>query len=163
MYVHLQTERLSLRPLNPEDSPFIFRLLNTEGWLTFIGDRNVTNTRDAKDYIQKILCQTKYFYTVVELKETGQAIGIVTFLERENQKYPDIGFALLPEFERKGYTFEACKRYLEEVKSINKYENILGITLSNNVKSINLLRKLGLKHELDFTEQEQAFSLYSIN
>jgi RimJ/RimL family protein N-acetyltransferase len=115
MYVHLETERLSLRPLNLEDSEFIVRLLNTEGWLSFIGDRNVRNPQDAKGYIEKILSNPKYFYNVIELKEAGHPIGIVTFLERDNQKYPDIGFALLPEYEKKGYAFEACERYLNEL------------------------------------------------
>jgi len=37
----LETERLSLREFNTTDSTFIIQLLNSEGWLKFIGDRHI--------------------------------------------------------------------------------------------------------------------------
>ncbi len=163
MYVQLETDRLLIRPLTRNDSKFMLKLLNTEGWLQFIGDRNVKNEADANNYIEQIAGTAKYFYNVFALKETGQPIGIVTFLERDNQEHPDIGFALLQEFEGKGYAFEASSRYLDELKNTGQYENIIGITYTDNFKSIKLLTKLGLKHELDYEEAEKSFSRYSIN
>lgn len=162
MYIEIETERLVLRPLNPADGDFIIQLLNSEGWLNFIGDRNVKNSDNAKQYIEKILGNSKYFYSVFELKNTGQPIGIVTFLERDNQIYPDIGFALLPAFEKRGYTYEACKSYLDAILKTNKFENIIAITFSNNTKSISLLTKLGLTYELDYEENGKTVSRYSL-
>ncbi len=40
----LQTDRLRIRPFRVSDAPFILALLNTPGWLQYIGDRGVTNT-----------------------------------------------------------------------------------------------------------------------
>ena len=47
----LQTERLILRKLDESDSAFIIELLNSPGWLKFIGDRNVRTTEEAENYI----------------------------------------------------------------------------------------------------------------
>ncbi|RKN78486.1 GNAT family N-acetyltransferase [Ulvibacterium marinum] len=150
MYINIETERLRIRPIKLIDAEFIMQLVNSEGWLRFIGNRNISNTIDAKKYIQKILDNTKIFYNVFELKESQKAIGSVTFLEREGERFPDIGFALLPEFEKNGYTIEASKAYLKEIDTLNEYENIIAITLPDNQKSIRVLRKLGLKYQGDY-------------
>ncbi len=144
------------------DAEFIIELVNSEGWLKFIGNRNISDIIDAKKYIQKILDDTKIFYNVFELKESQKAIGIVTFLEREDERFPDIGFALLPEFEKKGYTIEASKAYLKEIDTSNEYENIIAITLPDNQKSIRLLRKLGLKYQGEYKKRGETLSYHSL-
>jgi RimJ/RimL family protein N-acetyltransferase len=42
-----ETERLLLRPFNTDDAPFILELVNSPGWLQFIGDRNIHSIEDA--------------------------------------------------------------------------------------------------------------------
>ncbi len=144
------------------DAEFIIALVNSEGWLKFIGNRNISNTIDAEKYIQKILDDPKFFYSVFELKESQKAIGIVTFLEREDEIFPDIGFALLPEFEKNGYTIEASKAYLEEINVSDKYGNIMAITLPDNQKSIRVLKKLNLKYQGDYEKGNETLSYYSL-
>ncbi len=143
MYINLETDRLLLRPIRVQDAEFILELVNSKGWLQFIGDRNVLNEKDAENYIQNILDNSNFHYTVFELKEAHKAIGIVTFLKREDEKFPDIGFALLPEFEKNGFTLEASKQYLEKVQELNNYEDVIAITKPDNKKSITLLKKIG--------------------
>jgi RimJ/RimL family protein N-acetyltransferase len=162
MYINLQTERLIIRPIELTDAEFIFRLVNSESWLRFIGDRNVMDEADGKMYIQKILDEKNTYYNVFELKEARKPIGIVTFLKRDSEKYPDIGFALLPEFEKNGYTIEACKNYLQQVLDSRRYDNIIAITLPDNQKSISLLTKLGLKYVGDFVKEHEILSYFSL-
>lgn len=144
------------------DAEFIIELVNSEGWLKFIGNRNISDRIDAKKYIQKILEDTKIFYNVFEIKESQKAIGIVTFLEREDERFPDIGFALLPEFEKNGYTIEASKAYLKEIDTSNEYGNIIAITLPDNQKSIRVLKKLGLKYQGDYKKGDETLSYHSL-
>jgi [ribosomal protein S5]-alanine N-acetyltransferase len=162
MYKEIQTERLLMRPINLGDKNFIYSLVNTNGWLKYIGDRNIKNIADAENYIQKILENKNYYYNVFEIKDTKEPIGIITFLNRDSQEFPDIGFALLPQFEKKGYTFEASKKYLAEIISLNLYKKIIGITVPENYNSIKLLQRLGLDFETNFTENNEILSLYSI-
>lgn len=162
MYLNLETERLRIRPIELSDAAFIFDLVNTEGWLTYIGDRNIFDTDAAEKYIQKIRDTPKYHYHVFELKDSGQAIGVVTFLHREDQQYPDIGFAMLPAFERKGYAHEAARAYLREILKSGHYKNIIAITLPENLASIGLLVKLGLSYQYAISREHQTLSLFSL-
>ncbi len=161
MYLRLETDRLIIRPINLKDAEFILDLVNSKGWLKFIGNRSVSNKNDAENYIQTILDNTNFYYSVFELKESNKAVGIVTFLKREDEKFPDIGFALLPEFEKKGYAFEASKSYLEKIEKLNKYENIIAITMADNKKSVNLLQKLGLEYKYDRKKGMDVLSYYT--
>lgn len=160
MYKKLQTERLIIRPITVEDATFIIELVNSEGWLHFIGDRNIKTTVDAKKYINKILTNKSFFYSVFELETTQEKLGIITFLKRENKNYPDIGFALLPQFYKNGFAFEAAKKYMEALIADHKHEKILGITTPENLNSIKLLKKLGLTHHNNSIEDNKEWSIY---
>ena len=163
MYINIETDRLIIRPINLTDSKFIIELVNSEGWLKFIGNRNISNDNDAEKYIQKILDSPNFYYSVFQLKTTKEPIGIVTFLNRSEQRFPDIGFAMLPEYEKNGYTLEASRKYLDEIIESNKYKNIIAITIPDNEKSIRLLMKLGLEYESDYIGDNKTLSIFSLN
>ena len=55
MYKEILTDRLLIRPITVGDANFIYSLVNSNGWLKYIGDRNIRNNQDAENYIQKIL------------------------------------------------------------------------------------------------------------
>ncbi len=162
MHITSSSQRLLIRPLSERDGAFILELLNTGGWIKYIGDRNVKNMEDAQHYILKIMGNSKYFYHVLELKESAEPIGVLTFLYRDTQEFPDIGFALLPQFEKKGYVFEAASRYLEEIRKTNPPEKIIGITIPDNHNSVRLLEKLGLAYQEQFVSDGTTLSLYSL-
>ena len=142
MHVKSETSRLILRPIKLEDADFLVGLMNSEGWLRFIGDRNINKEKDAQAYIQKILEDDTFYYHVFELKASKQPIVIVSFLQRKKLPYPDIGFALLPKFEKMGYAMEATQSYLKRVEKAKAYDNIIAIVMTENQKSIRLLQKL---------------------
>jgi ribosomal-protein-alanine N-acetyltransferase len=161
MNLNIETDRLYIRPLIIKDVDFIIQLLNSKGWIQFIGDRNVKDIKAANNYIQRILLNNNYFYSVFEIKETNTPIGIVTFLYREDKNHPDIGFAMLPQYEKKGYAFEAVKSYLDTLKK-NQVGKITAITKPDNKNSISLLKKLGLVFEKSYIENDEMLDMYSI-
>jgi len=156
----LETERLLIRPLEMDDYDFIRKLVNTEGWLSNIGDRNVTSRDDAKAYIRKILGNRKYHCSTFRLKEINEPIGIITFIYRDTQKFPDIGYAMLPEYERKGFAYEAVKRYLNKLKAEKITDRVGAITLPANKRSIRLLERLGFSLAYRFIENNSEIALY---
>ena len=162
MYLILDTKRLRIRPIKLTDAAFMTELMNTEGWLKFIGDRNITDIAAAEQYIQYILDNKNFYYHVFELKAARKPIGVITFLQRENEPFPDIGFALLPKFEKNGYTLEAGKAYLEKINALNTYKNIVAITISENKKSIGVLQKLGLRYEGNYKKGKDTLSYFSL-
>ena len=119
MQKSITTERLILNRLTLADQDFIQRLVNSKGWIEFIGDRDVHTKDDAITYINKINASKNIFYWVVRIQENNTAIGIISFLKRAYLENFDIGFAFLPEFCNHGYAFEASKEVLALVSKKN--------------------------------------------
>ena len=143
----LETERLLLDVLRPGDSAFIRQLLNTEGWLRFIGDRNVHSEADAIGYIQRILANPDSTIHVMRLRGGSTPIGITTLIRRPWLDHPDIGFALLPDFEGKGYSHEASAAIIGALEATRFLTEIRAITRPHNERSIRLLQRLGLRQD----------------
>lgn len=146
----LETERLYMRPTHIEDARFVLELLNTPKWLQYIGDRNVHTEEDAVTYIQeKMLPQfeKKQFgnYTLIR-KEDGKKVGCCGLYDREGLEGIDIGFALLPSYEGKGYGYESAATLLRYGKETHGIPYVNGITVKENIGSQKLLEKLGLKY-----------------
>src|SRR6476620_8470162 len=125
-----QTERLLLTSLSLHDNDFIFELVNTPGWIRFIGDRNIHSREAAKEYINRILSNEKIRYWVVQLPAENCSIGIITFIQR------DIGFAFLPRYGKSGYASEAAKAVLDSVQMKDPHSTILATTIPENQDSI---------------------------
>lgn len=77
----IETDRLVIHPIEQTDAAFIYTLLNTPGWLRFIGDRHINNL-SAAAYIQKITGSHQNVYWKVMNKNLKIPIGIVTLLKR---------------------------------------------------------------------------------
>jgi [ribosomal protein S5]-alanine N-acetyltransferase len=155
------TERLYGEPLSTAHAEFIKELLNTEGWLKFIGDRNIHSIVDAESYVNRIKNTKEFYYWVVKIKETEEPIGIITFLQRDYLPHPDIGFAFLPNYHGKGYAYEASHMLLQKLMTNNRYSKVLATTLPANTSSIRLLEKLGMVFENEIFENEKLLLLYT--
>lgn len=144
----IETERLFLRQYTLKDAAFIYKLMNSDGWLQNIGQRNIHTVADAEAYMIKnyISSYEKNGYGpfLVILKENGKSIGSAGLYKRENLDHPDVGFAFLPEYFNKGYAFEAANAVMHFASEELKIKTIVGITLPKNLPSIKLLEKLGL-------------------
>lgn len=145
MMKDLVTERLFLTPMSAKDGGFIFELVNTEGWLQFIGNRNILSEEDAVGYINKINQSKDFHYWIVHLRSTHVPLGVISFLKRDYLPYFDIGFAFLPQYNGEGYAYEAAKKILETMRLKPEHSIILATTLPHNVRSIKLLNRLGLQ------------------
>jgi ribosomal-protein-alanine N-acetyltransferase len=157
------TERLRIGPLTYKNAAFILELINTPGWLKFIGDGNVKNLKDARAYIQKIkhLLNTKYW--VVYIKDQNIPIGIITFIKRDYLDHHDIGFAFLPGFTKLGYAFEATATVLNSLHTNPCIKSILATTVPENFNSIILLGKFGFLFEKQFTVEGVSLLLYKLH
>ncbi|MBT3251723.1 MAG: GNAT family N-acetyltransferase [Candidatus Marinimicrobia bacterium] len=146
-----ETERIRIEKATLDDSPFILELLNSPGWIEFIGDRGLTTTKEVADYIQKVLIDSyvKNGYGLFKmiLKAEDKPIGLCGFVKRDFLDHADIGFALLPEYEGNGYAYEAACETMNYGLSALQIKTIFAITTFENSKSKKLLHKIGL-HEI---------------
>lgn len=147
----LETERLVLRQLTPEDAEFIVELLNEPAFIRNIGDKGVRTADDARLYILSgpVASYAKFGFGLyrVELKETAEPLGICGLLKRDSLDDVDIGFAFLEKFWAKGFAYESAAAVMEYGRGVLKISRIVAITSPDNEGSIRVLAKIGLRFE----------------
>ena len=165
--VSLQTDRLQLEEITFEDADFIIALLNTPSWIQYIGDRNVHTIKEANSYIQRsyIHAYKKYGFGMYKmvLKSNDKTIGLCGLVKRNYLKHHDIGFALLPDYHRQGYAYEAASAIMNHAHQTLHIHPILAFTTQNNLASQNLLQKLGLQFKkfIKIPNDEEILMLFS--
>jgi len=165
----LETERLILRKLSTDDAEFILELLNEPSFLRYIGDKGVRNLDDARQYILNGPVESYerngFGLYLVELKEARLPIGMCGLVKRESLTDPDVGFAFLPAHWLKGYAVESAAAVLAFAREALGLKRVLGITLPDNLGSINVLKKIGLKFEqmVRLSEDGEDLMLFAAN
>jgi RimJ/RimL family protein N-acetyltransferase len=147
----VETQRLIVRRLNPDDAEFLVNLLNQPSFLRYIGDKGVRNTEDAIRYLETgALASYERFgfgLFLVELKDSSLPIGMCGLIKRDNLADVDIGFAFLPEYWSQGYALEAAAAVMNYGREALGLRRIVAITSPDNDASIKLLGKIGLRFE----------------
>jgi len=156
----LETSRLILREFNKQDGPFILKLLNSPGWLKYIGDRNVRSLADAERYLEsgpvKSYSINGYGLSCVAIKQSNEPIGMCGFVWRVILPDADLGFAIDSNFEGKGFMFEIANAYISYAGEQLRLSRILGLTTPDNMRSISLLKRLGFTYRNEFILPGQA-------
>jgi RimJ/RimL family protein N-acetyltransferase len=145
--MNIKTENLQLRPFELTDAPFILALVNSEGWLKYIGDRNIHSIEDAVAYLTngplKSYQQHQFGLCMVVEKAGNNAVGMCGLIKRETLEHPDLGFAFLPEWSRKGYATEIARAVIQYAFDHLNLAELAAITVPDNAASIAVLRKCG--------------------
>lgn len=141
-----ETERLTIRKFTPADAEFMLRLLNTPQWIRMIGNRRIYNAQAARTYIRQFILEDYhnlgYGFYLVELKKEHLPIGLCGFTKRPSAIHPDLGFALLPEYEGNGYMYEAATSLLEYAHTQLSLKQVDAYTSVANTACQKLLDKL---------------------
>ena len=152
--MRIQTDRLQLRHFTLEDAPFILELLNSPGWLRYIGDRGVHTEADATKYLEERLIPSYidhgFGFYHLEQKAEQVPIGMCGFAQRPYLDIPDLGFALLPDFTGQGYAVEAAEACLKYGKQLGLTE-VTAFTLPTNASSLKLLERVGFHSPASFS------------
>lgn len=143
------SKRLIIRPTFEQDAKLIFQLMNTPKFIKYVADRNINSINDASNYIKvKMLPQLHLMgysnYTLIK-KSNGDEIGICGLYNRDGIYGIDIGFGILPHFERLGYAYESSSRLIKGAFEELELEEIKAIVNQDNIPSQKLIKKLGFK------------------
>ena len=123
------TKTLLIQELTLNDNEFIYELVNTDGWIRYIGNRNISSPEAAREYISKILLNPQIQYWVVKLRSNHTSIGIITLIKRDYLESHDFGFAFLPQFSKRGLAYEAGNAVLIDIQKSRKFKTILATTI----------------------------------
>lgn len=147
----LETDRLVLRYFHADDVEFVVRLLNEPSFIEHIGDKGVRTAEEANQYLLDGPLDSYerfgYGLNMVELKETGEPIGMCGLVRRENLDDADIGYAFLEKHWSKGYARESAEAVLNHARETFGLGRIVAIVTPENHSSIKLLEKIGLKFQ----------------
>ncbi len=165
----LESQRLSLRQFSSDDAEFILELLNEPSFIHFIGDRKIRSLDGAKVYIKNgpvaSYAQHGFGLYLVELKETGDFIGMCGLIKRDTLDDVDIGYAFLPKFWSKGYAVESALAVKEYARKVVGLKRIVAITDPQNMASIRVLEKIGMTFEkmIKLSEDDIELKLFSVD
>jgi len=164
----LETERLILRKLSTDDAECVLELLNEPSFLRYIGDREVRNLEQARQYILNRLItsyeRNGFGLYLVELRESSIPIGISGLVRRATLPGPDIGFAFLPAYWSKGYAVESAAAVITYAREVLGLTRIVAITSLDNEASAKLLGKIGLRFErlIKLSEDAEEVKLFTL-
>ena len=163
----IETARLFISEFSETDTDFILRLLNSPGWIQFIGDRGIKTEEDARNYLLNapIASYAKNGFGLwrIDEKSSGLPVGMCGLIKRDTLDDIDIGFALLPEFSGKGYALESASACMDFAKDQLQLKRIVAIVLPSNQRSVRLLEKLGMKFEKPFEQGREVLHLFGRN
>jgi [ribosomal protein S5]-alanine N-acetyltransferase len=143
----LKTKNLTFREFTLSDTDFIITLLNSDGWIKYIGQRNIKTQEQAETYLKngpmKSYAENGFGLSAVVLTETNEIIGMCGLLKRDTLEHPDIGFAFLDTFMGKGFGYEIAAAVVQYAKAQLNIPTLLAIVMPENNPSRKLLEKIG--------------------
>lgn len=141
-----ETARLILRELTPEDASFAFELNNDPEVIKYTGNAPFENQESARKFLEKYDHYAKYGYGRwgVVLKESRELIGWCGLKHTFERSENDIGFRFMKKHWGKGYATEAAKASIELGFKRFDLHTIIGRAMHQNLRSINVLKKLGM-------------------
>jgi len=141
----LTTERLSLRAITTEDASEIFFLRSDKQVLQFLDRAPATSLDDAIQWIRIIneaIVNNESIVWAISLKNETKLIGTITFWNIKKEHYrAEIGYALHPAFQGKGFMQEAMSSVLDYGFKTMKLHSVEANINPNNAASIKLLEK----------------------
>lgn len=144
----LETDRLILRRFQPKDALDCFAFLSAEKDCYMDCSKPFTEMNDEYTERMDLFASRETQYMIV-LKESGKVIGTVNVFDDDSRAVDakEIGYAVSPSYQRKGYAYEALTALVDLLQNDLKFDLVVAGVLEENIASIRLLEKLGFQKE----------------
>lgn len=160
----LETPRLLLREIGPEDAEFFFELNSDLEVMKYTGDKPFSSVEDARNFLNNYSDFKKYGmgrWAVIE-KESNLILGWCGIKFSPNLNEYDIGYRFFKKYWNNGYATESAKACVEYgFKELNIKE-IVGRAIAENTASIRVLRKIGLEFLREQIKDGQTENIYLV-
>jgi RimJ/RimL family protein N-acetyltransferase len=139
-----------------------------EDWdcIKYTGDKAFENLEEAEHLIKNYGHYQKYGFgrwTVLD-KISGEFLGWCGLKYDQNLDETDIGFRFFEEHWNKGLATESAKACINFGFENLNLKSIVGRAMSENIASIKVLEKIGLKFEREFDfDKSNKGVIYRIN
>ena len=171
LFTNIETERLLLKNISPNDREFIFNQLSNDYINRYLFDAEpVTDINGADDIISYYMKpEPRYEHRwILNLKKDARKIGSCGFHNwNPNEGTVEIGYDLVEQYTGQGYMNEALNAIIEFAKTRMNIRVINACIFTENVKSINLVIRNGFvltsatKDEV-FRGEKYLHNIYSL-
>lgn len=166
MKVILETDRLLLREYVEEDAEAFFKLNNDPEVLRFVPDKRLLNVEQARQILidHPIADYRKYGLGrgACILKSTGEQIGFAGLKYLEELGEVDVAFRLMRIHWGHGLATEASLASVRFGFANLGLKRIIGLVMPENIASVRVLEKTGLRYAETVTFWGHQFSKYII-
>lgn len=162
----LETPRLRFRELTTDDYDAVASVLLDKE--TAKAMEIMTDESFVRAWLERTIqryAEVGYSHWYVELKETGDFVGIIGIVPEkvEGQTYTGLGYLVKREYQRQGIAFEGARACVEWAISELHAEQVVAEIAENNAPSIRLAEKLGMNCAKTYLRQpDTAYRLYQI-
>lgn len=150
MRVHMETGRLILRNLIPEDCHEAFKWCGDPVVNKFMIYPLYTNEEDLREWISSLNPDDPDDYSLgFVLKETGELIGSGGLVYKPDQDVWVIGYNIRADKWGNGYVPEAMQGLMDYIRKSREIKVIEGQFAVDNNKSKRVMEKLGMTYNRD--------------
>lgn len=162
----LTTERLTLRQLGTNDDSEIFALRSDSEVNQYLGRQQSRSIDEAREFISKIsesIAKNESVYWAITMGDNNVLVGtICLFNFSDGDDKCEIGYELLPEFQRQGIMREAAEKVIDYAFNIVDVKIIEASFHIDNLQSVSLLRKLLFKDSAEFDKSDTELTCYHL-
>ena len=147
----LETERLILHKTEEKDLKILWNILRIEDVSRYYLTAKINDDWEKEKGWQMKKLQNAsnpdVFIWTIELKDTQDVIGQISFHPTDQENIMDIGWFLDPKFQKKGYAYEAAITAINYMFSECGLEKIETCVCPKNPNSYRLMEKLGFQKQ----------------
>ena len=154
----LETERLRMRPITRDDLPWLIEMRSPEPVNRYLGGTRMQNPEAlAKRLEFYVECHEQFGFgcCVMELKESGEAIGSGGLQPLEDTGEIEVGYNLSKKYWRQGYGEECARGWIKYGFETLGLEKIAAVADPANTGSWRIMEKCGMAY-ID-TEEHYGF------
>ena len=167
MKVILETDRLLLREYVEDDAEAFFKLNSDPEVLRFVPDKALLNVEQARQILvdHPIADYRKYGFGrgACILKSTGEQIGFAGLKYLDELGEVDVAFRLMRAHWGQGLATEAALASVRFGFADLDLKRIIGLVMPENIASVRVLEKTGLRYADSVSFWGQQFSKYIID
>jgi [ribosomal protein S5]-alanine N-acetyltransferase len=143
----IESTRLYLREFIQDDAVLVFHLNNDPEVMKYTGDKPFESVEAAREFLINYDHYNKHGYGrwAVFEKKSGEFVGWCG-LKYHSEDITDVGYRLLKAKWGKGFATEAADTCLKIGFTQFNCKRIIGRAMKQNIASIRVLEKIGLKY-----------------
>ncbi|OCK50186.1 acetyltransferase [Chryseobacterium sp. CBo1] len=160
----LETNRLLLREFDISDAENFYKLNSNLNVIKYTGNSAFKDINEAREFLENYSDYQRNGYGrwAVINKSTNQFLGWCGLKYDEDLDETDIGFRFFEHFWNQGFGTESAKACLDYGFNELHLKTIVGRAMKENMASIKVLEKIGLKFEKAFDFDGQEGVVYKI-